>query len=205
MRRRRWCAALAAGRPARRGRHADRRAAAAARSRTCGRSTTSAWCARSPAAPLPVVCGVGHETDVTLADLAADLRAPTPTAAAELVAPLRDELLQALDGTRATHRARAAPAARSRSAATRLVVSALDPEGGHVAAAASAARAPGAARAFCMGPAAFGGHAVARAHRCALAARMRRRCAAARRRGSTCWRIAWRSSTRSACCRAAMR
>jgi len=48
--------------------------------------------------PIPVVSAVGHETDVTIADFVADVRAATPTMAAEIVVPRRDDAVDDVDG-----------------------------------------------------------------------------------------------------------
>jgi exodeoxyribonuclease VII large subunit len=53
------------------------------------------------ACAVPVVSAVGHETDVTIADYVADLRAPTPSAAAEIVVPTRDDLVDRIEAARA--------------------------------------------------------------------------------------------------------
>ncbi|MCE5278665.1 MAG: exodeoxyribonuclease VII large subunit [Planctomycetaceae bacterium] len=84
------------------------------------------------AARTPVVCGVGHEVDVTIADLVADVRAPTPTAAAELAVPDGAAVRRGLGTLSARITRRAAETLRSaRAELTGLLRSSVfrDPQG----------------------------------------------------------------------------
>ena len=68
--------------------------------------------------PVPTISAVGHETDVTIADFVADLRAPTPSAAAEIVVAKKDEFVSRID--RLSHRVRSVMETRVHRSDARL-------------------------------------------------------------------------------------
>ncbi len=111
------------------------------------------------ASEIPLISAVGHETDTTLIDHAADMRAPTPTAAAEMAVPVRLDLL----GWTADQGARLARAALQRGAARRQQLRDLARALGHPAALLDAARQRADLWAGRLGPALRGANAQKRA------------------------------------------
>ena len=75
--------------------------------------------------PVPVISAVGHETDVTIADFVADLRAPTPSAAAELVVSRKDEFCSRID--RLQDRLRSATRGRVQALSRRIHIAGSRP------------------------------------------------------------------------------
>ena len=98
--------------------------------------------------PVPLVSGVGHETDFTIADFCADVRAPTPTAAAELAAQSRHTWLAGLEAAQERLQGAARPAPGRRRPATGPGGVAAGPSAGAHGNAAAAARPGGASPAL---------------------------------------------------------
>jgi exodeoxyribonuclease VII large subunit len=77
------------------------------------------------ASAIPLISAVGHETDTTLIDFASDRRAPTPTAAAEMAVPVREDLLDRIAGLAQRHRQAARRFLRERETALAAAARAL--------------------------------------------------------------------------------